>query len=163
MEMFSSGPPDYFEWPTPLAPPSQPPVITKFTAMPFFTSIVCSYTAEDDVGLRTAFCEVLNQNYEVVEHKLVLAVPTAVFAFDDLTAGQDYYVKIYVVDTSENVTTREESVSIVEFTPPTVNMFTTTSHTRYTITVEVDIADNSGRGVNAGCSIYWQLDLDTEI
>ncbi len=95
--------------------------------------------------------------------KLDLAVPSAVFAFDDLTAGQDYYVKMYVVDTSENVTTRAESVSIVDFTPPTVNLFTTTSHTRYTITVDVDITDNSGGGVYAGCSIYWLLDLDTEI
>ena len=97
--------------------------------MPLLTSIVCSYTAEDDVGLRTASCEVLNQNYEVVKQKLDLAVPSAVFTFDDLTAGQDYYVKMYVVDTSENVTTREEYVSIVDFTPPTINLFTTTSQT----------------------------------
>jgi hypothetical protein len=59
---FSIGPPDYYEWETPPAPPSQPPVIIEFTAMPLFTSIVCSYTAENDVGLRTASCEMLNQN-----------------------------------------------------------------------------------------------------
>ena len=42
-------------------------------------------------------------------------------------------------------------------------MFTTTSLTRYTITVDVNITDNSGGGIYAGCSIYWLLDLDTEI
>ncbi len=68
---------DFLKWPTPPAPPSQPPVVTEFTVMPLFTSIVCSYTDEDDVGLRKTLCEVLNQNYEVVEQKLDLAVPTA--------------------------------------------------------------------------------------
>ena len=160
---FSMGPPDYYEWPTPPAPPSQPPVITDFTAMPLFTSIVCSYTAEDDVGLRTASCAVLNLNYEVVQQKLDLAVPTAVFTFDDLTAGQDYYVKMYVVDTSENVTTREEYVSIVDFSPPTVNLFTTTSHTPGHITVDVNVTDNSGGDVFCSTSLYWIFDLDTEL
>jgi hypothetical protein len=55
--------------------------------MPVFTSIVCEYTAEDDLGLRTASCEALTQNYELVERKLDLAVPTAAFVFDNLTAG----------------------------------------------------------------------------
>jgi hypothetical protein len=86
--------------------------------MPVFASIVFEYTAEDDVGLRTASCEVLTTNYELVERKLDLAVPTAAFVFDNLAAGQDYYVKLYVVDTSENVTTREEYASIVDFTLP---------------------------------------------
>ncbi len=75
-------------------------MITEFTAMPLFTSTVCSYTAEDDVGIRTASCEVLTHNYVLVERKLYLAVPTAMLAFDDLTVGQDYYVNMYVVDTS---------------------------------------------------------------
>ncbi len=70
---------------------------------------------------------------------------------------------MYVVDTSKNVTTREEYVSIVEFTPPVVSLFTKTSHTRYTIPVDVNITDNSGGGIYAGCSMYWLLDLDTEI
>jgi hypothetical protein len=74
--------------------------------MSLFTSIICEYTTEDDVGLRTASCEVLTSNYELVERKLDLAVPTAAFVFDNLTAGQDYNVKLYVVDTSE--TSRRE-------------------------------------------------------
>ncbi len=90
-------------------------------------------------------------------------MPTAVFTLDDLTPGQDYYVKLYIVDTSENISTREEYVSIVDFTPPTVNLFTTTSHTRYTITVNIEITDDSGGGIYAGCSIYWLLDIETEI
>jgi hypothetical protein len=112
-----------------------------------FTSIVCSYTAEDDVGLRAAFYDLLTQKYELVERKLDLAVSTAVFAFDNLTAGQDNYVKMYVVDTIENVTTREEYVSIVDFTPPTVNLFTTTSHTPGHITADVNVTDDSGAEV----------------
>jgi hypothetical protein len=75
--------------------------------MPVLTSIVCEYTAEDDLGLRTALCEVLTQNYELVERKLDFVVPTAAFVFDNLTAGQDYSVKLYVVDTSENVATSD--------------------------------------------------------
>ncbi len=69
-------------------------MLTNFTAMPLVTSIICSYTAEVDVGLQTASYEVLNQNYEVVEPKLDLAVPTAVFAFEDLITGQYYFVKM---------------------------------------------------------------------
>ncbi len=111
------GPSPWHKYPTPPAPPSQPPVITQFTAMPLFTSIICEHTAEDNVGLRTSSCEVLTSNYELVERKLDLAVPTAAFVSDNLTAGQDYNAKLYVVDTSENVTTREEYVFIVDFTP----------------------------------------------
>ncbi len=59
-------------------------MITQFTAMPVFNSIVWEYTAEDDVGLRTASCEVLTQNYDLVEWRLELSVPTAVFVFDNL-------------------------------------------------------------------------------
>ncbi len=62
--------------------------------MPIFASIVFEYAAEDDVGLRTAFCEVLTSNYELVERKIDLAVPTSAFVFDNLTAGQDYNVKL---------------------------------------------------------------------
>ncbi len=120
--------------------------------MPVFTSIVCEYTAEDDLGLRSASCEVLTQNYELVERKLYLAVPTAVF--ENLTAGQDYNVKLYVVNTSENVAPREEYVSIVDFTPPTINLFTTTSHTPGHITVDVNVTDNSGGGMFCSASLY---------
>ncbi len=105
----------------------------------------------------------LTSNYELVERKIDLAVPTAAFVFDNLIAGQDYNVKLHVVDTSENVSTREENVSIVDFTPPTINMFTTTSHTRGHITVDVNATDNSGGYTFCSASLYWIFDLDTEL
>jgi hypothetical protein len=157
------GPPEWHEYPTPPAPPSQPPNITQFSVLPVFTSIVCEYTAEDDVGLRTVSCEVLTQNYELVERKLDLAVPTAAFVFDNLTAGRDYNVKLYVVDTSENVATREEYDSIVDFTPPTIHLFTTTSHVAGQITLDVNVTDNSGGDIFCSASLYWIFDLDNEL
>ncbi len=131
--------------------------------MPVFTSIVCEYTAEDDVGLRIASCEVLTSNYELVERNFDLAVPTAAFVFDNLTAGRDYNVKLYVVDTSDNVATRKAYVSIVDFTPPTINLFTTTSHVAGQITLDVNVTDNLGGDIFCSASLYWIFDLDNEL
>ncbi len=70
---------------------------------------------------------------------------------------------MYVVDTSENVTTREEYVSIVDFTPPTINLFTTTSHVAGQITLDVNVTYNSGGDIFCFASLYWICDLDTEL
>ncbi len=96
----------------------------------------------------------MSHNYELVERRLELSVPTAAFVFDNLTYGQDYYVKLCVIDTSENVTSREEYVSIVDFTPPMINTFTTTSHVAGQITLNVDVTDNSGGDIFCSTSLY---------
>ncbi len=99
----------------------------------------------------------------MVERKLDLAVPTAAFVLDNSTTGQDYYVRLHVVDTSENVATRAEYVSIVDFIPPTINMFTTTSHVAGQITLDVNVTDNSCGEIFCSTSLYWIFDEDNEL
>ena len=72
-------------------------------------------------------------------------------------------MKLYAVDTNDNITTREEYVELVDTTTPTINLFTTTSHVAGQITVDVNITDDFGGGVFCSASLYWLFDLDNEL
>jgi hypothetical protein len=114
---------------------------------------------------------VLDSNtYEHIQLKIADDVPdnavsySAAFNFLDL-APRSYGVKMYAVDTNDNITTREEYVELVDTTTPTINLFTTTSHVPGHITVDVNVTDYSGGGgVFCSASLYyWLFDLDNEL
>jgi hypothetical protein len=96
---------------------------------------------------------VLISDYTLVERKLYLDIPNVVLEFLNLTPGSSYYVRLSVLDTSNNVTTREEYFSIFDVNPPAINMFTTTSYTPGHITVDVNVTDDSGADVFCSASL----------
>ena len=77
--------------------------------------------------------------------------------------GRSYIVKMYAVDTNDNITIRKEYTEVVDMTAPTINVFTTTSHVPGHITGDVNLTDDSGGGVFASVSLYWLFDLDNEL
>ena len=72
----------------------------------------------------------------------------------NLAPGNSYIVKMYAVDTNDNITSREEYTQIVDVTVPNINLLTTTSHVPGHITVNVDVTDDSGGGVFCSASLY---------
>ncbi len=72
-------------------------------------------------------------------------------------------MKLSAVDTNDNVTSREEYVSIFDVNPPTINMFTRTSHVVGQTTVDVDVNDSSGGDIFCSTSLYWIFDEDNEL
>ena len=77
--------------------------------------------------------------------------------------GTSYIVKMYAVDTNDNITTREEFTQLVDMAAPTINLLTTTSHVPGHITVDVNITDDSGGDVFSSVSLYWLFDIDNEL
>ena len=75
----------------------------------------------------------LDSNYELIELKQAEAVPdgaasyAAVFIFLNLAPGNSHIVKLYAVDTNDNITPREEYTEIVDMTAPVINEFIVTS------------------------------------
>ena len=75
----------------------------------------------DDSEIKSVYAELLYSNtYERVELKSADDVPdgavsySAAFNFLDLVPGRSYIVKMYAVDTNDNITTREEYVELVD-------------------------------------------------
>ncbi len=136
---------------------------------PLWTTIIVGYTFSDDSEIKSVYAEVLDSNtYEQIELKNADDVPdgavsySAAFNFLDLAPGRSYIVKMYAVDTNDNITTREEYVELVDTIAPTINLFTTTLHVPSHITIDVNVTD-AGGGVFCSVSIYWIFDLDNEL
>jgi len=71
-------------------------------------------------------------------------------------------VKMVAVDTNLHSTSREEYVSIADIRAPTINQFITYNSTAGSITIGVDVSDDSGRAV-AIAYLYWKEDPNDEI
>ena len=97
---------------------------------PFWTSIIVAYTVADDVEIQSVYAEVLDYNYELIELKQAEDVPDgaasydAAFNFLNLAPGDSYIVKMYAVDTNDNIPSREEYTEIIDITAPVINGFT---------------------------------------
>ena len=122
----SFGPPEYHVYP----PPFLPPTVSDVIVGPFWTSIIVGYTVADDVEILSVYAEVLvDSNYELIELKQAEDIPdgavsyTAAFNFLNLTPGNSYIVKMYGVDTNDNITSREEYTQIANMTAPVINEF----------------------------------------
>jgi len=155
-------------YPDPPPPPSQPPTISDVIVSPLWTTIIVGYTVSDDSEIKSVFAEVLDSNaYEQIELKNADDVPdgavsySPVFNFLNLSP-RSYIVKMYAVDTNDNITTREEYVELVDTIAPTINLFTTTSHVPSHITADVNVTDVGG-GALCSVSLYWLFDFDNEL
>jgi len=74
-----------------------------------------------------------------------------------------YIVKMYAVDTNDNITSREEYTEIVDMTAPEINDFTITSPVAGQLKVDVNVTDNSGGAVFCSASLYWVFTPDIEL
>ena len=69
---------------------------------------------------------------------------------------------MFAVDTEFNTTSREEYVTIADVTAPVINQFFTYNSEVGSITVSVDVSDDSGRVV-AIAFLYWKEDPNNEL
>jgi len=65
----------------------------------------------------------------------------------NLSPGNSYIVKMYAVDTNDNIASREEYTQIVDMAAPVINNFTVTSPVAGQLKVDVNVTDNSGSAV----------------
>ena len=72
-------------------------------------------------------------------------------------------MKLYAVDTNENITLREEYIEIFDMAAPGINDFTITSPVTGQLKVDVNFTDNSGGAVLCYTSLYWAFTLDIEL
>jgi hypothetical protein len=160
---FSLGPPEFHVYPPPPPPPSPPPTIDDFTCLPLFTTIIVGYTVSSEIGIQNAYAELSDgRSGLLLDLKVAVDLPTGVLEFTNLTPGEDYIVKLFAVDTEFNTTSREEYVTIADVTAPVINQFFTYSSEVGTITVSVDVSDDSGRVV-AIAFLYWKEDPNNEL
>ena len=71
----------------------------------------------------------LDDNYTLIELKLAGDIPdgaveySAIFEFLNLRPGRSYIVRLYAVDTSDNITSQEDYTRIIDMTAPVINKF----------------------------------------
>ena len=78
----------------------------------------------------------------------------AAFNFLNLSTGNSYIIRMSVVDTNDNITSREEYVELVDTTAPVINDFTITSPVAGQLKVYVNVTDDSGGAVFCSASLY---------
>ena len=146
----SFGPPEYHEYPAPPLPPSEPPTSPEFVCVQFFTSRLVTYTVEDHVNIRSSYAELLNTNYTLLALKQAEDIPSGavsysgVLEFLDLAAGNSFIVKLISVDTNDNMTSREEYITIADVAAPVINEFQAYNPTPGHLKVDVNVSDESG-------------------
>jgi hypothetical protein len=160
---FSTGPPEFHEYPLPPPPPSLPPTIPDFTVAPFFTSIIVAYTVADDVGVPSAYAELLDTDNALLELKEALDTPSGVVEFLNVQSGRSYIVRLTAVDANDNLSFREEYVTIADVTAPVINEFQVYSPTPGQLKVDVNVTDDTGGSVVCIAYLYWIFDLGDEL
>jgi len=119
--------------PPPHPPPSLPPTVTDAIVTLFFTSILVACTVVDDAEIHSAYVELLDNNYTFIELKQAEDIPSgaieysAIFDFLNLAPSRSYIVKMYAVDTNDNITSKEKYTNITDMTVPVINSLTTIS------------------------------------
>ena len=166
---FSFGPPEYHEYPTPPSPLSLPPTISDVIVAPFSTSIIVAYTVSDDVEIKSAYVELLDTNYTLIELKQAEDIPfgaveySGILEFLNLTPRSSHIVKFYGVDTNDNITSREEYTQVADMIAPVINEFQVYIPTAGHLKVDVNVSDNSGGSVACIAYLYWAFDLNDEL
>jgi len=166
---FSFGAPKYHRYPDPPAPPSLLPTISDVIVAPFFTSIIVAYIVSVAVEIQSVYAEVLDSNYELIELKQAEDIPfraverSAIFEFLNLTPGRSFIVKLYAVDTNDNITSREDYTHIADMTAPAINQFQVYSSTSEHLKVDVNVSDDSGGSFVCIAYLYWIYDLNNEL
>ena len=145
----SFGAPENHQYPDLPPPRSQPPSISDVIVAPFWTSIIVAYTVADDVEIQSVYAEMLDSNYMLIEMKQAEAVPDGAVSYDEvfnflnLAPGNSYIVKIYGVDTNDNITSREEYTQIADMTAPVITEFQLYSPTSRHLKMDVNVPDDS--------------------
>jgi len=88
---------------------------------------------------------------------------SAAFNFLKLAPGRSYIVKMYAVDTNDNITSREEYTEIVDVTAPVINELNVTSPVSGQLKVDVNVTDDSGGAGFCSASLYWIFTPDIEL
>ena len=157
---FSLGPLEWHVYPDSPPPSSLPPTISVVIVFPQWTTIIVAYTVAHDVEIKSVYAEVLESNYERNELKNAEDVPngavsySTTFNFLNLAPGRSYIVKMYAVDTHDNITSREEFTQIVDMTAPVINDFTVTSPVAGQLKVDVNVTDDFSGAVCCSTSLY---------
>ena len=137
--------------------------------MPFLSSIIVTYTIEDDVEIQSAYAELLDTNCTMIELKQAEDIPSGaiefsgVVEFPNLTPDSSYIVKLTTVDTNDNMTSREEYLTIADVTAPVINMFQVYNPASGHLKVDVNVSDDSGGNVYCIAYLSWIFDLKTEL
>ncbi len=105
----------------------------------------------------------LRPDYTLIERKLDIDIPSGMIEFLNLTPGSSYNVKMYAVDANDNVTFREEYLTITDVDASVINEFEVYSSIAGHLKVDVNISDYSGGNVFSGAYLYWILDLNTKL
>ena len=81
----------------------------------------------------------------------------------NLASGSSYIVKLTAIDTNDNMTSREEYITIADVTAPVINQLQVYSPTAGHLKVDVNISDDSGGSVVAIAYLYWIFDISNEL
>ena len=81
----------------------------------------------------------------------------------NLTPGSSYIVKHTAVDTNDNMTSREEYLTIADVTAPAINQFKVYNPTSGQLKVDVNVSDDSGDRVVCIAYLYWIFDTNNEL
>jgi len=164
--MLLFGPPKFHEYPTPPLPPSEPPTILEFVCVPFFSSIIGTYTIQDDVEIQSAYAELfVDTNYTLLAIKQAEGIPSGAVTFSgvleflNLATGSSYIVKLAAIDTNDKMASREEYITIADVTAPAINQFQVHSPTSDHLKVDVIVTSDSGGNVVCIAYLYWIFDL----
>ena len=76
---------------------------------------------------------------------------------------RSYIVKLFGVDTNDDITSREEYTHIADMAAPVINEFQVYNPTAGHLKVDVNVSDNSRGSVVCTAYIYWIFDLNTEL
>jgi hypothetical protein len=107
------------------------------------------YTVANDVEIQSVYADVLDSNCELIELNQAEDIPdgtvsyTAAFNFLNLAPGNSYIVKMYGVDTNDNITSREEYTQIADMTAPVITEFQLYSPTSRHLKMDVNVPDDS--------------------
>ncbi len=78
----------------------------------------------------------------------------------NLTPGSSYIVKHTAVDTNDNMTSREEYLTIADVTTPAINQFQVYSPTSGQLKVDVNVSCDSDGSVVCFAYSYWIFDTN---
>ena len=83
--------------------------------------------------------------------------------FLNLALGRSLIVKLTTIDINDNMTSREEYITIADVAAPVINQFQVYSPTSGHLKVDVNVADDSGGCVVCIAYLYWIFDTNTKL
>jgi len=88
---------------------------------------------------------------------------SGVFEFLNLAVGNTFIVTLTTVDKNDNMTSREEGITIADVTAPVINQFQEYSPTSGHLKVDVNAIEDLGGSVVCIAYLYWIFDTNTKL